>query len=256
MDYDEAYENGRFIPNGAAYFDIWGQKAAVFRDQHRGELKVPYGDGARQWFDVFVPDRPKGLLAFVHGGYWHKTDPHVWSHLAAGAVSCGWAVAMIGYTLAPQARIAQMTQEVAKGIDLAAVRFDGPVVIAGHSAGGHLAARMACDDIALQCADRLQRVMPISPLTDLRELAKTSMPLGLDAEEAAAESPILCRPRDVKVHVWVGASERPVFLDHAGWLQDTWDCTLTVEPDKHHFDVIEGLEDARSPMIRALIGQV
>lgn len=256
MDYDDAYENSGYIPQGETYFARWERKAAAYRDSTACALKQAYGAQDRQWYDLFSPAQPKGLLAFIHGGYWLKTDPHVWSHLAAGAVARGWAVAMIGYTLAPEARIAQMTKEVAAGLDHVASRVDGPIVVTGHSAGGHLAARIACADVTLDCADRLARVVPMSPLTDLRELAKTSMPLGLDASEAEAESPMLCEPRDVGVHVWVGASERPVFLDHAQWLKEAWGCQVTVEKDRHHFDVIEGLEDAQSPLMEALVGDL
>jgi hypothetical protein len=56
------------------------------------------------------------------------------------------------------------------------------------------------------------------------------------------------------VHVWVGGDERPVFLDHARWLGEAWGVPVTVEPGRHHFDVIDGLTDAGSALTEAVLG--
>jgi arylformamidase len=44
-------------------------------------------------------------------------------------------------------------------------------------------------------------------------------------------------------------------VDQARWLGEAWGVPVTVEADKHHFDVIEGLARADSPLMRALMGQ-
>jgi hypothetical protein len=68
------------------------------------------------------------------------------------------------------------------------------------------------------------------------------------------ESPALYpKPKNIDLHVWVGANERPVFIEQAKFLSTNWQATLTVEPLRHHFDVIHGLEDPNSAMIDALI---
>ncbi|MFZ1727079.1 MAG: alpha/beta hydrolase, partial [Albidovulum sp.] len=91
---------------------------------------------------------------------------------------------------------------------------------------------------------------------DLRPLIETSMndTLRLDLTEARRESPAL-RPHcpDVPVHVWVGGAERPAFLDQARRLGNAWACPVTVDPGKHHFDVIEGLERPDSALLSALL---
>jgi hypothetical protein len=56
------------------------------------------------------------------------------------------------------------------------------------------------------------------------------------------------------VSVWVGAAERPAFLEQAGWLARAWDAPLTREPGRHHFDVIEGLESPGSALAEAVLG--
>ena len=254
MDMDREYHNGAFIPGSEVLPDLWAQKAAAFRSGlgARTRLGLPYGPEPRHRFDLFLPiAAPRGLMVFVHGGYWLETNRDLWSHLAAGALARGWACAMPSYTLAPQARIARMTAEVATAITTAAGEIAGPLVVTGHSAGGHLSARMGCSDITLP---RLARVVPISPLADLEPLMETQMPLHLDAAEVASESPALLPLQSgVQAHVWVGGQERPAFLWQARTLSERWSCDWTVDPGLHHFNVIDALETPDSPLMRACL---
>ena len=251
---DLAYSNGALIAGAAAYPGRWAARAAAFRAGARAQLGVVYGPGERQRFDLFLPDAtPAGLLVFVHGGYWLEFGRESWSHLAAGALARGWACAMPSYTLAPAARISAMTAEVAQAVRVASGMVAGPVVVTGQSAGGHLAARMGCADLGL---DRVVRVVPISPLSELGPLLATSMRLGLDAAEVAAESPARLRLRPgCAAHVRVGGQERPAFLWQARVLSEAWDCAWTVEAGRHHFDVIDGLQDGGSGLMAACLGE-
>ncbi|MFC2968927.1 alpha/beta hydrolase [Acidimangrovimonas pyrenivorans] len=259
---DRAYANGDFIEGAADYPPRWQAAAAEFRDElgARARLGARYGDGERHWFDLFLPEAPpRGVMVFIHGGYWLKFGPRDWSHLAAGAVARGWACAMPAYTLAPAARISQMTREVAAATAAAAKEVAGPIVVTGHSAGGHLSARMACADAPLpgDVAARIAHVVPISPLADLRPLMETAMndDLKLDAAEARAESPALLeRRKGCDVSVWVGGQERPSFLWQARLLSEEWDCPWHVAPGLHHFNVIDDLARPGSALTELLIG--
>ncbi|QYK42771.1 MAG: alpha/beta hydrolase [Paracoccaceae bacterium] len=253
---DRAYANGAFIPGAEAYPLRWAVAAQEFRHGlgARARLGLAYGPGERQRFDLFLPPGdPRGLLVFVHGGYWLAFGRETWSHLAAGAVARGWACAMPSYTLAPEARISAMTQEVAGAVRAASGLVPGPVVVTGHSAGGQLSARMGCAGIDLP---RVARVVPVSPLADLAPLMATEMNdrLHIDAAEAAAESPAgLPLRAGVQAHVWVGGQERPAFLWQARLLSEAWDCPWTVDPGRHHFDVIDGLADPEGGLTRACL---
>lgn len=251
MTPDEAYANAAHIPGGNDYPARWAAKAQAFRAGARARLDLPYGPGRRQALDLFLPEAaPLGLMVFVHGGYWLAFDRKDWSHLAAGALARGWAVAMPSYTLAPEASLPQMAAEVARAIEAASALAPGPCVVTGHSAGGHLAARMATLPLP-----GLARVVPISPLADLAPLAETAMQADLRLTPAiiATESPARLTPR-VPAHVWVGAQERPAFLWQARLLSEAWSCPWTPDPHRHHFDVVDGLEDPASPLMRALLG--
>jgi len=105
-------------------------------------------------------------------------------------------------------------------------------------------------------AGRLAHVMPISPVADLRPLLQTSMnaQFGMDMAAAEAESPVLQRPiAGLPVTAWVGGDERPAFLDQARWLAEAWGCAHVVDAGKHHFDVIDGLADGDSEMVKTLL---
>lgn len=260
---DDAYANAAHIPGAADFPPRWEKAAAALREglleQGLADLDQTYGDSPRQRFDLFHPGgAAKGLMVFVHGGYWLRFDKSVWSHLAAGALSQGWAVAMPSYDLCPQVRIADITRQIAQAVTAAAGMVAGPMVLAGHSAGGHLVARMLQPGLLPDAvAARLRHVMPISPVSDLRPLLRTSMnaDFKLDEDAAIAESPAMMVERlPVPVTVWVGADERPVFLDQARWLAEAWGCPHVVDAGKHHFDVIDALVDGQSEMMRRLLG--
>lgn len=261
MKNDRAYNNVDFIPDGAAYPEAWAEDARAFREVEaavgRARLNEAYGSGERQKMDVFYPaSKPEGLVVFVHGGYWLRFDRTDWSHFAAGLSARGWAVAMPSYTLAPQARIADIGQEIVQAITAASALAAGPIRLTGHSAGGQLVSRVAVGDMLPEAVrTRLEAVVPISPVGDLRPLMETSMnvDLQLDNAEALAESPTLLTAPDVPVSVWVGGDERPVFLDQARWLAQAWGAAHVEVPGRHHFDVIDGLRDGQSDLVNAIL---
>ena len=263
MDWNDAYANGAYIENAAEYPEHWARQAQAFRDSigSRAETAISYGPAERQVVDLFHPrDTPDGLAIFVHGGYWMKFGNGFWSHLSTGALAHGWAVAMPQYTLCPDVSISGITREIATVVTLMAERIAGPVVLAGHSAGGHLVTRMVCNDTPLiqPVADRVRHVLSISGVHDLRPLLRTDMnkDLKLDADEARRESPALHEPRtDAALTCWVGADERPEFVRQNALLANVWTgfgvrTTCIEEPGKHHFDVIGSLADADSEMVK------
>ena len=254
---DAAYVNVDHIPGGAAYPDHWAEAAEEFRDAEPPE-RLSYGDHPRQTIDLFRPiAEPKGLVVIVHGGYWRRFAPDDFSHLAIGTLARGWAAALPGYVLAPEATIPEITAMVRRAVDTAAEAVPGPIRLAGHSAGGHVVARLAMPDAAPGCAERIEAVLPISPVADLRPLVPQTMneDLRLTPETAAAESPALGASRPgARVSIHVGAAERPAFLWQAEALAKAWGAPLHRAEGKHHFDVIDALSDPESAMMDDLLG--
>lgn len=256
MELDDAFANAAYIPGAADYPDRWQAAAGAFCTGREAGMGLAYGPGARQRLDLFRPDgQAQGLMVFVHGGYWLQFGREWWSHLAAGAIARGWAVAMPSYTLAPQARISEITAEIAQALCFAAGQVSGPITLSGHSAGGHLVARMLAPGILPpEILARIAHVAPISPVADLRPLLHTSMngDFRLTEADAAAESPVLQPPPATSVTVWVGARERPVFLQQAAALAEAWSCGHVIVPERHHFDVIDALADPNSELTQSL----
>jgi hypothetical protein len=136
-------------------------------------------------------------------------------------------------------------------------------MLTGHSAGGHLASRMICADAPLPgpMQNRIRNVVSISGLHDLRPLMKARMneTLRLDEAEAVAESPALLRPMEnARLTCWVGGGERGEFLRQNALLANIWTglgaaTACVVEPDRHHYSVIDGLADAGHALTRTLL---
>lgn len=262
FDWDDAYANGAYIENADSYPPRWADEALNFRSAWiKKDLDIIYGDSDRQRLDLFHPDgTTKGLVVFVHGGYWRRFDKSYWSHLAAGALGNGWSVCLPSYDLAPDARISQITAQIGQALNKAAKRVTGPIRLSGHSAGGHLVTRMISQDtpLAPEVLQRVEKVVSISGLHDLRPLLMTEMnsDLRLTDEEAEQESAALhARAVSCPVTAWVGGAERPEFIRQSHLLADAWpDVRVYEDPDKHHFDVIEGLTDPASPLTTDLLG--
>lgn len=258
IDWTDAFENGAYIDGAAGYPPRWAAQADAFRATHTVE-RLTYGATPRQVVDL-VHGGDRGLIVFVHGGYWKAFDPSYWTHLAAGGIAAGYSVALPGYTLAPDARISEITAQVAAAIELAATRVAGPIRLVGHSAGGHLVARMVTGALPT-AAPRVVRCVPVSGLFDLRplRLAQMNEVLQLDDAEATAESPVFADPPSCPVTAWVGAEERPEFLRQTRLLTEKWaragaDINDVYDPGHHHFSVIDGLADPHSPLMAAVLG--
>jgi arylformamidase len=267
-DWDDAYANGPNIPQGDRWPALWVGPAQAFRDrleaEGRAQLGLSYGDAPRNRFDLFLPEgEPKGLVIFVHGGFWLRLDNRLWSHLAEGPLAHGYAVAMPTYTLCPDISVSGIVSEIGRAIETIADRVGGPIRLIGHSAGGQLVTRMISTTSPLpeHVRARIVNTVSLSGLHDLRPLIATKMNEGLhlDMDEARAESPALLEPMPgARVACWVGAGERSEFIRQNALLANAWTglgaATLIVEePDRHHFNVMDGLADPEHPLTQILL---
>jgi arylformamidase len=267
-DWDDAYTNGAHIAGGDAYVARWPQLAQGFRDRiaslGSARLDLAYGPQPRNRLDLFLPAQPpRGLFIFVHGGYWMRFDKSFWSHLAEGALRRSFAVALPSYTLCPEIRIGGIAREIGAAIDFTAKQIEGPIHLAGHSAGGHLVCRAMASPSPLPEAvrKRVAHVVSISGVHDLRPLMNTQMnaTLKLGKDEARAESPVLLEPAPgLRLTCWVGAGERAEFIRQNALMANIWRglgaaTAAVVEDNRHHFNVIEGLMDPEALLTTALL---
>jgi arylformamidase len=270
IDYEAEYNNRARVPEHPQIFAAWARDAAAYRDEataaRRAELGIRYGATARQTIDLFLA--PGGgaapLALFIHGGYWRSLEPGSFSHLARGLNGRGVAVAVAGYDLCPQVRIADIVDQMRQACLYLWRRFGRRILVFGHSAGGHLAACLLATDWKSAAPDVPVDLVPaaysISGLFDLAPLVGVAMnqDLRLDPDEARRVSPLSWpAPAGRTFDAVVGALESSEFLRQSRIIAETWGKAGVVTrfeavPRTNHFTVLDALTDAQSPMVSRL----
>ena len=225
---------------------------------------VAYGAGARQRYDVTAPrtGARRPCLAFIHGGFWQEGSKD-WSGFAARAYArAGWAHVGLGYTLAPEAGLEQIVDEIAAALrhlrDHAADYGIDPdrIVLAGHSAGAHLAAAILTGLGGEDLPGAMAGYVLISGVYDLAPVAASYVNdvVGLTPGDVERLSPLLYWPAaDRPVHLVVGADEPAAFGRQSDALAALWGrklrrISLSRCPGRDHFDVLDelGREDSET----------
>lgn len=228
-----------------------------------------YGPRQRERIDLFVPDRP-GLhpcLAFIHGGFWQEGSKAGSGFAAPSLAVAGWACAGLGYTLTPDMRLREIVQEAAAAVLW--LQREAPlygldperIVVAGHSAGGHLAAALVAGLGGEAAAAGVSGAVLVSGVYDLAPVAASYVNdlARIDEAEVRELSPLFARPlRDVPVHLVVGADEPEAFQRQSDALCAAWrphlsHLTLARVAGRDHFDVLDELADPASPTFRTLL---
>ncbi len=264
-DWAGSVDNRAAVPEHEEHFLNWGRRAAAFRGKAPPQTHS-YGESERETFDLWLPDGvPKGLAIFIHGGWWMNFDRSYFSNLAGGPLAQGWAVAVPSYTLLPNISLTGLVAQMYGAVQtIAGVVPDVPLVVSGHSAGGHLSAMCGLPGaLTPDVAARLRRIVSISGVHDLRPLLglPVNETLGITAEEAQILSPALHRPvGDFDVVAWAGAEETPEFRRQNALLGVAWGgyvTTYTGEGARQdHFMVINPLEEADSKVTGLVVGLI
>ncbi len=143
---DAAYNNAAAVSHSGAMMQAFNERSAELRAAHPGYREIQYGPAPRNRIDYLPADRPGPLLVFIHGGYWQMRSKDDFGFLAAGPLAHGVHVALIGYTLAPDASLTEIVAEVRAAIGHLHrdERLSGVdrqrILVSGWSAGGHLTA--------------------------------------------------------------------------------------------------------------------
>jgi arylformamidase len=270
---DAQYNLRAAVPEHLSYFARYEAASGALRAHRRGRLDLAYGATPRQAIDLFLPETDAApLLVFIHGGYWQSRDRKDFSFVAAPWLERGAAVALIGYDLAPAVRMDAIVDQVRAG--LAWLHREAPshgcdpsrLFVAGHSAGGHLAAMaLATDWPAFGLpADAIKGVCAISGVFDLEpiRLCYLNEVVGLDEAAAKRNSPIgLPLHGRCPVVVAVGELETRAFHDqsraYAARLErEGWPCELLVQEGVDHFGIVMSLAESDAPIVRAIADQM
>jgi arylformamidase len=168
---DLAYDNSAAVPDSAQLNVERIAASAAFRAAAPGVLDIPYGPAERMRWDLYpATDAQAPCLVFVHGGYWQRNRREEFACLAEGVRSHGWSAAFPGYTLAPEKPLAGIVSEINTALDWLATNgarygVDGPVLLTGWSAGGHLAA-VGLGHAAVAAGLTISGVFDLAPLRE------------------------------------------------------------------------------------------
>ncbi len=264
MDLELEYNNRARVPEHVKILADWKQHAAQFRASAGGECDLPYGGDARQCCDVFrsKEDTAHCMVVFVHGGYWQALDKSSFSHMARGLEIHGIGTVIPSYRLCPDVSVLEIIEDIRQVCVWLWRRHKRHLVVAGHSAGGHLAAAMlATNWETYDVPDDLVRAgFGISGLYDLRPLIPTTINQALHLKDSTAReaSPLLWpTPSGGRFEAWVGGDESPEFLRQSKTLATSWSgagvkAKYVEQPGSNHFTVVEALGDPATEMTQAL----
>jgi arylformamidase len=263
--WEDEYNPRWRIPDSQRYFDTWHARAARARERLGGALDIPYGPHPRERLDLFRAPSPRGTLVFIHGGYWRAFGKEAQSWLAEPFVSAGITVAIPSYPLAPAARLAHIVGSVSRAFAhlhraLLGNEERRRIVVAGHSAGAHLAAcLLATGDGSGPHPDA---IVCLSGIFDLLPLLRTRMleSMGWQPDELHAVSPLFMpQPRAGTVILAVGGEESWEFHNQSARLARSWGerVTALLQPaGRHHYSILEALEDPSDDLGRAVFAQL
>ncbi len=256
---DAAYNNGAAVANSAALVRERNEASAGYRAEHAGHLDLAYAAGERCKWDIYPGAAAAPCLVFIHGGYWQMNRREDFAVFAQGVAAHGWSVAMPGYSLAPEASLAQIAAELRAALDWLAISgpahgIAGGAIISGWSAGGQLAA-MLLDHSLIRAGLAISGVYELGPLRDTYLNAK----LNLTDEEVAALSPLRLPVVQKPLGVAYGSRELPALVAdsrkfHALRAAAHAPGALLPVAGADHFTVLDALRAADGELVKALLG--
>lgn len=271
---ERMYNNRARVPESGEHLARWTRDSAQVRAATPGVLDLRYGDAPSETLDIFPgvkADAP--VLFFIHGGWWRSLDKSDHSFVAPPFVRHGACVVLPNYALCPgtgrapvtiPAIALQMVRALAWTWRHVAAHGGDPsrITVAGHSAGGHLAAMLlACDWQAVAPdlpVGLVRNALSISGLHDLREIRHVPFladSLRLTEHDARRASPALWpAPKRGTLYSVAGADESEAFHAQNAAIRQAWGaktvpvCELL--PGLNHFSIVEALADPAQALHR------
>ncbi len=268
---DIQYNNRLHVPDYTDYLNTWKllsrhteQQLTVIRD-------IPYGNLQRERLDIYPSLQLQSkTLIFIHGGYWQMLDKSMFHFIANGFYSYGVTTVLLNYPLAPEVSIDQIVLSCRKAIKWLYSNFSvfngdpHQMYVAGHSAGGHLAAMLMATDWEVfdpgLSANVLKGICAVSGLFNLVPiyLSYINKVLKMDMETAKCNSPVRLEPSNsCPLILAVGEAETAEFNDQSKELYTCWkntaiDSQLLQLPRQNHYSIAETIVDPQSSLHQAL----
>jgi len=257
--FDAQYNNRARVPEHPEILARWSRASALSRDSLSRRIDVAYGSGPAEKLDIFPTTSANApVLVFIHGGWWRTLDKSEQSFIAPAFVHAGAMVVLPNYDLCPKVGIDDIAMQMVRALAWiwrnAALYGGDPnrIVVAGHSAGGHLASMVLCCDWKAVGSDLpkelVRKALSISGVFDLEPLRHTTFlqpDLRLTPESVRRLSPAgFAAPRGT-LYAVAGAEESEEFLRNNALIQSQWGRkTVPVSealPGLNHFNVLHDL---------------
>ena len=257
--YDRMYNNRAMVPDFGQYFDRWVRESTVARSQ-ACSTSVAYGPHSTETLDIFPANRPGApVLVFIHGGYWRFLDKFDHSFVALPFQRAGCTVVVPNYALCPAVTVPEITLQMVRALAWVSRHIAGyggdprRITVAGHSAGGHLAAMlMACQWQAVGPdlpPHVVRNALSISGLHELESVRRSPMlqsGLLLTDEDVLKASPAwLPAPARGELMCVVGGDESEEFLRQNALMQQAWGAQRVPKalamPGRQHFSMLDAL---------------
>jgi len=264
--YDAQYNARAAIPEHPAILQSWFERSAQARAELPCVLDVAYGAAASETLDIFKPmvsggrsAGPAPVLVYIHGGYWRALNKRDQSFVASHFAEAGAVVVLPNYALAPAVTVKHIVLQLVQAVAWVyrhIGRYGGDrarIVVAGHSAGGHLAAMMlACQwrevagDLPAQVVQSALALSGVFELEPLRHAPFLRQDLNLSRGEAALLSPALMpAPAHGRLAALVGGDESSEFQRQNALIRQAWGAQRVTlceaVPGHHHMSVLDTL---------------
>lgn len=256
---DRAYNNREAVPGSGEIVAGWQVRSAATRRERLGVLDLEYGPRPRNRIDFFGAGAGAPTLVFFHGGYWQSREKETFTFIAEGPLAIGVSVALVGYTLAPEATLDEIVAEAHSaldflGSDMKSLGGDPNALwLGGWSAGAHIAAMSLTHPL-------VRGGLAISGIYDLEPIAHSYIndKLRLDADAARRNSPLLNLPQSaLPLVIAVGGAELPMLCRQsadfaaARSARDLPGSFMELE-GCHHFSILEQLNAPDGALTLAL----
>ncbi len=265
--YTAAYDNVAAVPDVQVLVEGFRERSRLVYAHQACERNIAYGPGSRQVYDWFAAGagwqsgETAPVFVFIHGGYWQWRTKEDFACVATGPLSAGMHVILAEYTLAPQARMPAIVAEIGTLLEslqhhpvLGLRTGQAPrLVLAGHSAGGHLAAMH-------RRHPTVAGVLAISGIFELDPIARGALndALQLSDADVVACSPQRHIARGAPTCIAVGGAELPELQrqssDYAAALRAAGGpVDFRVLPARNHFDILAELESPEGSLLRQAV---
>jgi arylformamidase len=270
---EREYNNRALVPEHPAFFARWERDSDFVRSTLPCTLDLPYGPDPRHRVDWFPAANAKATLVFIHGGYWRSLDKSMFSWLAAAYVAAGMNVAMVNYRLCPAVRIGEIVDDVVLAMNWMFPggapsplegQGEGPVIVAGHSAGGHLVTALFATPLDRLKFDpaRIAGGVSLSGLCDFAPLRIHSFNADFRLDDAAvARLNLYDKATTIKAPLVIaaGGDESSEFQRQSRLIAEKWapqTRPAILMPAINHFSIVDAFAERSNVLHEATLALV